>query len=171
MRRAYGGAEPRSGAVLFKDRGPRIAEQFGVRDCFSDDFEAIFAEFARRVRPGRFEPNTDVALTDDGQAVVVTVEIAGAEPTELRVMMEERTLYILGRRTDRERDGRGSYLMKEIDYGEFGKKIHLPVPVSYDNTTAVYRDGMLTIRLPISTDALVPRNRTEIRMTVKRIPV
>src|ERR1700681_1445971 len=66
-----GGAEPRSGAVLLKGRGPRIAEQFGVRDCFSDDFEAIFAEFARRVRPGRFAPNTDVALNDDGQAVVV----------------------------------------------------------------------------------------------------
>jgi HSP20 family protein len=142
-----------------------------VRDAFGDDFDAIFAEFARRVRPGRFEPNTDVALTDDGEAVIVTVEIAGAEPTELRVMMEGRTLYILGRRTDRDRDGRGSYLMKEIDYGEFAKKIHLPLPASYETATAVYRDGMLTIRLPLSKDALVTRNRTEIRMTVKRIPV
>ena len=142
-----------------------------MRDCFGDDFDAIFAEFARRVRPGRFEPNTDVALADDGEAVIVTVEIAGAEPSELRVMMEERTLYILGRRTDRERDGRGSYLLKEIDYGEFGKKMHLPVAVSYEDAIAVYRDGMLTIRLPVSKDPLVPRNRTEIRMTVKRIPV
>ncbi len=143
-----------------------------MKDCFGDDFEAIFAEFARRVRPGRFEPNTDVALSDDGESVIVTVEIAGADPTELRVMMEDRTLYILGRRADRERDGRGSYLMKEIDYGDFGKKMHLPVPVSYEDASAIYRDGMLTIRLPLSKDySLVPRNRTEIRMTVKRIPV
>jgi len=43
-----------------------------MKDCFGDDFEAIFAEFARRVRPGRFEPNTDVALSDDGESVIVT---------------------------------------------------------------------------------------------------
>src|ERR1700732_3928942 len=123
--------------------------------------DAVFAEFVRRARPGRFEPNADVALTEGGDAIHVTVEIAGAEPSELRVMMEERQLYILGRRTDRQRDGRGSLLMKEIDYGEFGKKIHLPVPVSYEDATAVYRDGMLTIRLPIPTRSLVPRHRHE----------
>jgi HSP20 family molecular chaperone IbpA len=50
--------------------------------------------------------------------------------------------------------------------------MHLPVPVSYEDASAIYRDGMLTIRLPLSKDySLVPRNRTEIRMTVKRIPV
>jgi HSP20 family protein len=142
-----------------------------MSDFFDREFDAVFVEFARRARPGRFEPNADVSLTPAGDAVQVTVEIAGAEPSELRVMMEERQLYILGRRTDRQRDGRGSLLMKEIDYGEFGKKIHLPVPVSYEDATAVYRDGMLTILLPVCDDALVPRNRTEIRMTVKRIAV
>ena len=142
-----------------------------MRDSFGYDFDAIFAEFARRVRPGSFEPNTDVALTDDGAVVRVTVEIAGAEPAELRVMIEERNLFILGRRVDRERAGRGSLLMKEIEYGEFLKKIHLPVSVADECATAVYRDGMLTIRLPVSADALSPRNRTEIRMTVTRIPV
>ena len=142
-----------------------------MSDFFRDEFDAVFAGLARRARPGRFEPNADVALAEDGEAVIVTVEIAGAEPSELRVMIEARHLYILGRRVDRERDGRGSVVMKEIDYGEFGKKIHLPVAVSYDDATALYRDGMLTIRLPVSEDAFIPSNRCEIRMTVKRIPV
>ncbi len=133
------------------------------------EFDAIFAELARRARPGRFEPNVDVALSADDETILVTVEIAGAEPAELRIMVEERHHYILGRRVDRERTGRGTLLMKEIDYGEFGKKIHLPVPVAYEDATAHYRDGMLTISLPVSRDALLPRNRTEIRMTVRRI--
>jgi HSP20 family protein len=142
-----------------------------MNDFFGGEFDAMFAELARRSRPGRFEPNADVSLNDDGETVVVTVEIAGAEPAELRVMVDEQHLYILGRRADRGRAGRESLLMKEIEYGEFGKKLHLPVPVSYDDATAVYRDGMLIIRLPVSRDSLLPRNRTEIRMTVKRIPV
>jgi HSP20 family protein len=138
---------------------------------FFTEFDAVFAEFARRARPGRFEPNVDVSLADEGRALLVTVEIAGADPAQLRVMVDERHLYILGRRPDYERAGRGTFLMKEIDYGEFGKRIHLPVTVAYEDATAFYRDGMLTIRLPVSQDLPLPRNRTEVRMTVKRIPV
>jgi HSP20 family protein len=140
-------------------------------DDFFTEFDAVFAEFARRARPGRFEPNVDVSLCDDDRTLLVTVEIAGADPAQLRVMVEQRHLYILGRRPDSERDARGSYLMKEIDYGEFGKKVRLPTAVAYEDATAFYRDGMLTIRLPVSQDLPLPRNRTEVRMTVKRIPV
>src|SRR5271156_2770596 len=136
-----------------------------MNDHFFAEFDAMFADLARRARPGGFEPNADVFASADGQSIVVNVEIAGAEPVELRVMVEERRLYIVGRRYDRERDSRGSVLMKEIEYGDFVKKIHLPISVAYDEAAASYRDGMLTIRLPVSENALLPRNRTEIRMT------
>ncbi|MFY9780493.1 MAG: Hsp20/alpha crystallin family protein [Candidatus Baltobacteraceae bacterium] len=138
---------------------------------FFTEFDAIFADLARRARPGRFEPNADVYLSGDGGSIVVNVEIAGAEPAELRVMVEERRLYILGRRHDLERDNRGSVLMKEIEYGDFAKKIHLPVAIAYDHATASYRDGLLTILLPVSAEGNLPTHRTEIRMTVRRVPV
>ncbi len=138
---------------------------------FCTEFDAMFAELARRARPGRFAPNVDVAFGEDGGVLLVTVEIAGAEPSELRVMVEERHLYIVGRRPDTGRAARGTFLMKEIDYGEFAKKIHLPAPVAYEEATAAYRDGMLTIRLPVSQDSPLPHSRTEVRMTVKRILV
>jgi HSP20 family protein len=141
-----------------------------MNDDFFAEFDVMFAELARRARPGRFEPNTDVYVSEDGNTIVVNVEIAGAEPTELRVMVEERNLYIVGRRYDRQRAGRGSVLLKEIDYGDFVKKLHLPIAVDYDEASASYRDGILTIRLPVSEHALPPTRRTEIRMTVRRIP-
>jgi HSP20 family protein len=141
-----------------------------MTDDFFAEFDAMFAELARKARPGGFEPNADVYLTADERTILVNVEIAGAEPSELRVMVEERRLYIIGRRYDRERAARGSVLMKEIEYGDFIKKIHLPVPVAYDDATASYCDGILTIRLPVSADSRPPARRTEIRMTVKRVP-
>lgn len=141
-----------------------------MSDEFFRDFDVTFAELARGVRPGRFEPNADVYLSDDGNAIVVDVEIAAAEPAELRVRVEEQRLYIHGRRHDAERSGRGSILMKEIEYGEFVKKIHLPVAVDYEAATASYRDGMLTILLPVSAQAEFPAPRTEFRMIVRRIP-
>jgi len=142
-----------------------------MNDEFFAEFDAMFAEFARRARPGGFEPNADVYLTADGESIVVNVEIAGADPAELRVMVEERRLYIVGRRFERDRAGCGSVLMKEIEYGDFVKKIHLPVAIAYDAASASYRDGILTIVLPVSPDSLAPARRTEIRMTVRRTPV
>jgi HSP20 family protein len=138
-------------------------------DEFFTEFDAMFIELARRARTGRFEPNCDVFLSDDGETVVVHVEIAGTDPAELRVGVEERHLFILGRRSRGERAALGSVLMKEIEYGDFVKKIHLPVPVANQHATASYRDGMLTIRLPVSSASPLPQHRTEIQMTVKRI--
>jgi HSP20 family protein len=139
-------------------------------DEFFAEFDAMFVELTKRARTGRFEPNCDVFLSDDGQTIVVDVELAGTDPSELRVGVEERHLFILGRRLRRDRAA-GSMLRKEIEYGEFVKKIHLPVPVAHEQATASYRDGMLTIRLPVSPDSLLPRHRTEIPMIVQRIPI
>jgi HSP20 family molecular chaperone IbpA len=66
---------------------------------------------------------------------------------------------------------RASLLRREIQYGEFVKQIRLPAPVADDGASAVYRDGILTIRLPLATSKKHPIVRTEIRMTVRRIPV
>ena len=141
-----------------------------MNDEFFAEFDALFAGIARKAKPGGFEPNADMYLSADGRSLLVNVEIAGADPTELRVMVEERRLYIIGRRIDRESAARGSVLMKEIAYGDFIKRVHLPMAVAYDDAAASYRDGILTIRLPVSEEAVLPARRTEIRMTVKRIP-
>ena len=137
-------------------------------DEFFAEFDAMFVDLVKRARTGRFAPNCDVFLSDDGTTLVVDVEIAGVDLADLRVGVDERHLFILGRRSRRDRTISGSVLMKEIEYGEFAKKLHLPASVAYQDATASYRDGMLTIRLPVSTSAALPRHRTEIPMTVTR---
>ena len=92
------------------------------QDEFFAEFDAMFVELARRSRSGRFEPNCDLFLSDDGETIVVSVEIAGAEPAELRVGVDERYLFIVGRRVNRDRSVLGSVFIKEIEYGDFVKK-------------------------------------------------
>ncbi|MDP9018358.1 MAG: Hsp20/alpha crystallin family protein, partial [Candidatus Eremiobacteraeota bacterium] len=99
---------------------------------------------------------------------VVQVELAGADAENLRVAVDEHNLFILGRRVDASRFMRGSFLQKEITYGEFIKKIHLPVAVEYEAVSAIYGAGILTIQLPVAATEYVPTARTEIRMTIKR---
>lgn len=116
-----------------------------------------------------WEPNADVVIDEAARLVVVRVELAGADSESLRVFVDERHLFISGRRAETVRLRNGSFLQKEIADGEFVKKLHLPVAVQYGEVTATYADGMLTIALPIAATEYIPATRTEIRMIVKRI--
>jgi len=132
------------------------------------DFNFLFAELAKRSRTGRWEPNADVFYDEASEHVIVNVEAAGADPDTLRIGIDENHLFIIGRRIEITRFQNGSFLQKEIEYGEFVKKIHLPMAVHYEEVSATYRDGILRINLPVASTEYLPRSRTEIRMTIKR---
>jgi HSP20 family protein len=125
-------------------------------------------EFVIRPRLGSFEPNADVFVDEDGQRLVAVVELAGADPESLRVGVDERYLVIKGRRQETIRLRRGSFVQKEIAYGEFAKRLHLPVAVEYGEVTATYADGLLVIVLPVATTAYRPTARTELHIILKR---
>ena len=129
------------------------------------EFERLFAS---RGALGRFEPNSDVHVDEDNGFVVVHVELAGADADSLRVSVDDECIAIAGVRALRDVSRRASLLRKEIQYGEFVKRIPVPVAVLDDGATAVYRDGILTIRLPLALSQTFPIVRTTIRMTVRR---
>lgn len=124
-------------------------------------------DFVVRTRLG-FEPNADVFVDEERGQVVVAVEVAGADPESLRVSVDDRYLSITGRRAEVANFRRGSFIQKEIAYGNFAKRIHLPIAIDFSDIVAHYADGVLVIGLPISTTAYLPTARTEIRMIVKR---
>ncbi len=132
-----------------------------------DEFERLFAP---RGAHGRFEPNVDVHLDERDGVVVVHVELAGADAESLRVWVDDAFLTIAGLRAPRDVARDASLLCKEIQYGEFLKRVRLPLPVRDDSVAASYRDGILTIRLPLAQTRQFPIVRTEIRMTVRRTP-
>jgi HSP20 family protein len=130
-------------------------------------FERVDRLFGARA-DGRFEPNSDVYVDEAGGRIVVQVELAGAVADDLRVALDDRYLYITGRRAPSAEHRSTTILQKEIQYGEFFKRIRLPVPVQEGTVAATYRDGILTIALPLGRHERFPAVRTEIRMTVKR---
>ena len=89
-------------------------------------------------------------------------------PTHCRLGLNERHLYIGGRRMETVRLRRASFVQKEIGYGEFVKRVHLPVAVEYADVAASYADGLLVIALPIAATAYRPTARTELHILVKR---
>jgi HSP20 family protein len=125
-------------------------------------------DFIVRTRMG-FEPNADVFVDEERAEVIAVVELAGADPESLRVWLDERDLWITGKRTPALSVRCGSFVQKEIANGSFSKRIPLPVAVDFlGEAIANYIDGVLVITLAIAHTAYLPPTRAEIRMIVKR---
>ena len=138
-------------------------------DDLTIEFDRLFGELVRRAHPGRFEPNTYVYLDEANDQIVVVVELAGSDADAIRIAADERHLFIVGRRVDRFGARRGTFVQKEIQFGEFAKKIRLPLPIDHNAASAAYSDGILTIAIPLANVNEFPaRPRTEIRMTFRR---
>lgn len=99
-----------------------------------------------QVRSNVWRPPTDVYETEE--SLVVKMEIAGMRDEDFEVVLQDRYLLINGSRS--EKMERKAYHQMEIPFGKFSVGIEIPTSIESDDTTAEYKDGFLTITLPIS---------------------
>ncbi len=98
----------------------------------------------RRLYAHAWRPPTDVFYTEE--AVFVRLEIAGMQPSDFNILVQDSLLVVFGTRPAPEQ--RGAYQQMEIRFGEFRSEVELTVPVRVEEAQAEYRDGFLTISLP-----------------------
>ncbi len=119
------------------------------RDLFANfermrrDMEELFPR-----RSGGFSPAVDVYYVGDPPRAVVRADLAGIDPSELDLEIRGRELVLAGVRRPDEADGR-VYQQLEIEHGPFRRVVSLGVEVDPDAARAVYRDGILTVELPV----------------------
>ncbi len=87
-------------------------------------------------------------LYDDGEEIVVRVEIPGLDGKDLEVHVEEGWLVVRGEKRHERREERGHYYLAECAYGWFERAFPLPDNVDPSRARARYRHGVLTVRLP-----------------------
>ena len=106
-----------------------------------------------------FRPQVDVYRTVDPDELHVVVELPGVDPTDVRVLADDSTLILAGRRPRPPVDGR--YEQMEIAYGPFERRVALGVRVDPAEARAEYRRGVLTIVMPVAR-----ARRPEARVTI-----
>lgn len=87
-----------------------------------------------------------VDLIDRGKHIVVRAELPGVQPHQLKVTLENNTLWLRGERLPDEEDEH--YFCSEQLFGKFSRKVRLPVEVENEPVETAFRNGMLTIKLP-----------------------
>jgi HSP20 family protein len=99
-----------------------------------------------------WRPLTDVYETDE--SLIVRVEIAGVSEDDFSISLSNRSLNISGVRRDP--GFKLAYQQLEIPYGHFYTEVFLPYSVVYDEISAHYENGFLTVVLPKSKARRVP---------------
>ena len=96
-------------------------------------------------------PPVDVSETADGYHF--TIELPGTPPEGVTVEVKDNVLTVQGeRRGVALKDGE-RYLHRERPHGRFARVFRMTKPVQADSVTAAYKDGILSITVPLRGDA------------------
>jgi HSP20 family protein len=125
----------------------RLGEQ--VDDFF--DRVLGFASAPRYLLRHTWRPAVDVYEHEDG--LVVVAELPGVVESDLQVTAHHGRLRLSGiRRLPRVEDYKQP-LQLEIEHGPFDRHVALPADVDPERIKATFKNGMLTVQLPITRPA------------------
>ena len=138
-------------------------------DDIQREVERFFEHLGRWKRPVFFfekawQPLCDVSETPD--EVIVVIELAGVEPGNVNIAIEENLLAITGIRREPPTAARRLYHRMEISYGTFERRLPLPGRVEAASSKARYSEGFLEVRL--SKASKEPSKEVEIDVTTRK---
>ena len=89
------------------------------------------------------------------EGAVVRAELPGVRPEDVSVTIEGRHLTVSGERRPPASEKRGFH-RRERAWGKFSRSVHLPEDLDLGKVEAQYRNGGLTMRVPVG-EAAKPR--------------
>jgi len=111
---------------------------------------------------GGWMPPVDIYETEDRE-VVMKVEVPGLRRDDIDVTVEDNTLTIKGERRRDDTINEDRFHRVERAYGVFSRSFTLPNTVDGARVRAEYRDGVLTIVLPVRDEARPRQIQVEVK--------
>lgn len=119
----------------------------------------FFSLWSPRLSSGEMEePYLPVDIYEDGESVVVKAEVPGIRKEDIDVQLTPDSITISGKKESEQRVEQKDFFRLERSYGSFSRSCQLPVETVTDKARAVFRDGVLEVRIPKS-EAAASRTR------------
>ncbi|RMG73294.1 MAG: Hsp20/alpha crystallin family protein [Nitrospirae bacterium] len=119
-----------------------------------DLFDRFFSDFA--VEPagfrGEFLPKVD--FVEEDKEYLLKAELPGLSEKDIDVSMDEDSITISGEKKEEKEESRRGYYYAERSFGRFHRVIPLPHDIDRDAVKATFKNGLLTVHLPKSKEAL-----------------
>ncbi len=101
---------------------------------------------------GEWLPPVDIYENGD-QEIVLKAELPGIGRENIDLRVENNTLTLRGERKREQTVKDDQYHRVERSYGAFSRSFSLPTRVDTEKVRADFKDGVLTITLPVKTEA------------------
>ena len=121
-------------------------DPFREMTTFQEQFDRLWRGASEGRRSESWLPAVDVFDTQG--AVVLKAELAGMDPADIQIEVEDNVLTIKGERKFAEKIDDERYYRVERRYGSFQRSLALPQGVKADDVSAQYEDGVLEVRVP-----------------------
>ena len=99
-----------------------------------------------------------IDMYEDENGLIVKIDLPGFKREEIKISVEEDILSIRAKRMESEDEKLGTILYKQRPV-QIDKRISLPIPIKEGEKvtgTAIYSDGVVTLRIPISRVGVIP---------------
>lgn len=113
-----------------------------------EDMDRAFESLLPSIKRNRESFMPAIDMYEDKDSVVVETELAGIEPENVTVSIENDILTIKGSAEKKSEVEDKNYYRKEIRRGSFYRSIPLPTHVIGDKASASATDGVLRISIP-----------------------
>jgi HSP20 family protein len=129
-----------------------MREMVEAQRHFSDFFgEALRLPARLHNSHHTWTPAVDVSETEN--AYIFTVDLPGMKPEQVTVEVKEQTLIVAGERATPAQTEAGRFHHRERPTGRFARAFRLSKPVDAADVTATYRDGILSVVVPLQATA------------------
>lgn len=101
---------------------------------------------------GEWIPPVDI-FENDKQEIVLRAELPGVSKDDIDLRVENNTLTLKGERKREAEVKTEQYHRVERSYGTFSRSFSLPARIDSEKVRADFREGVLTITLPVKDEA------------------
>ncbi|MGO4597621.1 Hsp20/alpha crystallin family protein [Terrabacter sp. 2RAF25] len=122
-----------------------------------DPFRSIDRTFDRLLGEGLRGASTSgsimpMDLYRSGESFIAHIDLPGVDPSSIDIDVEDRTLTVRAERQPPEAEG-AQWLSRERPTGTFARQLSLGRGLALDRIQADYRDGVLSLTIPVAEEA------------------
>ena len=152
----------KGGSVAKREEdNPVVSLQRDVNRIFEDFWKRFDQPFGILGRLDAGGPRTEIAETDN--ALEVSIELPGLDRKDVDVSLTDNALTIKGEKKSERDEAKKGYHLTERSYGSFYRAIPLPSGVDTDKASAEFKNGVLTVTLPKTQEALSRVKKIEVK--------
>jgi HSP20 family protein len=119
----------------------RSFRSFLMPNLFNDDFFPVLSNTTSSIPA--------VNIKEDEKNYILELAVPGIDKKDLKIDINEDVLTISSETKNETEEDNDGYKRKEFSYSSFCRSFYIPDNVNRDNIEGNYKDGILSINLPI----------------------